>query len=255
MMVRVGLRRWRRSGGDVLGGDLRLFYLLWLTAVEDGAFEADEPEPAPGLGPMTGALEAFIDFFGIDRDLVEAAAEGATAAGSGGASSDAGRRVIAAMSDGEKTGLLVRLFDGDPHVAAELRAMVRKGLGPGPSPTTRRTVGELRARACAIRLSRERAEADHAAEERQRQADAAREAEQMRLEAIRCRGESVWREVEDDIERRSAASYGRAVALLSDLRTLAEKQGAIEEFLGRLQAIRERHARKERLIKRLMAIG
>jgi hypothetical protein len=241
--------------GDVLAGDLRLFYLLWLTAVEAGAFEADEPEPAPGLGPMTGALEAFVDFFGIDRDLVQAAGEGATAASSDGMASDADRRVMAAMSDGEKTGLLVRLFDGDPHVAAELRAMVRQGLEAGRPSATRRTVGELRARAGAIRLFRERAEADRAAEERQRQADAAREADQMRLEAVRRRGESVWREVEDDIELRSAASYGRAVALLSDIRTLAEKQDAIEEFLRRLQALRERHARKERLIKRLVAIG
>ena len=29
----------------------------------------------PGLGPMSGALEAFAEFFGIDRDLVAAAAE------------------------------------------------------------------------------------------------------------------------------------------------------------------------------------
>ena len=33
---------------EVLAGDLRLFYLLWLTAVEAEAFEADEPEPMPG---------------------------------------------------------------------------------------------------------------------------------------------------------------------------------------------------------------
>lgn len=30
---------------EVLAGDLRLFYLLWLTAVEADAVEADEPEP------------------------------------------------------------------------------------------------------------------------------------------------------------------------------------------------------------------
>ena len=40
---------------DVLGGDLRLFYLLWLTAVEADVFEPDEPEPLPGIGPITGA--------------------------------------------------------------------------------------------------------------------------------------------------------------------------------------------------------
>ena len=140
---------------EVLAGDLRLFYLLWLTAVEADIFEADEPEPMPGIGPMTAALEAFTEFFGIDPDLVEAAAE-RSAVGSA-ISADAARGVIAAMPDGEKTGLLVQLFEGAPHVTAELRAEVRKRLGreTGAPPAAARTVGELRARAEAIRLARE----------------------------------------------------------------------------------------------------
>ena len=60
---------------EVLAGDLRLFYLLWLTAVVADTFEADEPEPMPGIGPMTAALEAFTAFFSIDLDLVQVAAE------------------------------------------------------------------------------------------------------------------------------------------------------------------------------------
>jgi hypothetical protein len=242
---------------EVLSGDLRLFYLLWLMAVEVDALEADETEPMPGIGPMTGALEAFADFFGIESDLVEAAAERPVVASVDVASSDAVCRVIAAMPDREKTGLLVRLLDGDPHVATELRAAVRRGLDRkvGTSPTPQRTVGELRLRANAIRLARERAEEDEAAEERRRQADAAEKTHQTRLEAIRRRGESVWREVEDEIERRNSAGYDKAASLLSDLKALAEKQGTIDEFLRRLNAIRERHARKERFVERLAAIG
>lgn len=36
---------------DVLGGDLRLFYLLWLMAVETGTAPLDAPEPLTGIGP------------------------------------------------------------------------------------------------------------------------------------------------------------------------------------------------------------
>jgi hypothetical protein len=242
---------------EVLSGDLRLFYLLWLTAVEHDALEADETEPMAGIGPMTGALEAFADFFGIEPDLVQAAAERPTVASLDGVSSDGVCKVIAAMPDREKTGLLVRLFEDDPQVAAELRATVRKGRDrqTGTSLTPPRTVGELRLRADAIRLARERAEEDEVAEERRRQADAAEKAYQTRLETIRRRGESIWREVEDEIERRNSASYDKAATLLSDLGALAEKQGAIDEFLRRLNAILERHARKERFIERLAAIG
>jgi hypothetical protein len=241
---------------EVLAGDFRLFYLLWLTAVEADAIEADEPEPMPGIGPMTGALETFADFFGIDPDLVQAAAERSATSNSD-ASLDSARQVIAAMTEREKTGMLARLFDGDPHVAAELRLTVRKRLESetGSSTAVPRTAGELRGRASAIRLCRERIEAKKAAAERQRQMEAAEKVRQTRLEAIRRRGENVWQEVEDEIERRNSGSYDRAAALLTDLRALAEKQGTIKDFLRQLHEIRARHVRKERFIARLAAIG
>src|SRR5882757_6158582 len=59
---------------ELLEGDLRLFYLLWLVGVEEGALDSDLLEPLPGLGPLTPALEAFAEFFDIDFDLVDAAA-------------------------------------------------------------------------------------------------------------------------------------------------------------------------------------
>ena len=60
--------------GDILAGDPRLFYLLWLSAVAEDLLPDDTPEPLPGLGPLTGGLEAAAAFFDIDRDLVEAGA-------------------------------------------------------------------------------------------------------------------------------------------------------------------------------------
>ncbi len=62
---------------DLLSGDWRLLYLLWLAEVELGGRKDDETEPLPGIGPLAGALSAFTEFFRIDSDLVEAAAEAA----------------------------------------------------------------------------------------------------------------------------------------------------------------------------------
>ena len=241
----------------LLSGDLRLFYLLWLTAVEDEAIDADASEPMPGIGPMTGALEAFANFFGIEQELVQAAAETSAAASEDDMSSDAARAVIEAMPDHEKTALLVRLFDGDPHLVAELQAAVRKSRRQRTETPTRalRTIRALRARADDIRLARERADAEKAAEEKRRQTEAAERARQARLMAIQRRGDSVWREVEAEIERRNAAGYDKAADLLSDLKAIAEQYGTSEAFLRRLLAIRERHARKERFIERLAPIG
>jgi hypothetical protein len=241
---------------EVLAGDLRLFYLLWLTAVQAEVFEADQPEPMPGTGPMSASLEAFAEFFGIDSDLVQAAAERSTVATASAMSAEAVEGIISAMTDADKTTMLSRLFDGDPHVAAELRAKVRNGMASDADaqPIVARTVGELHARAAAIGLARGQAAAEKLAAEHNRRVKEAEKARQARLLAIARRGDGVWREVEAEIERRNAAAYDKAAGLRFDLQAVAKERGTIEDFLRRLHAIREKHVRKERFIERLAAL-
>ncbi len=242
---------------EVLAGDLRLFYLLWLTAVQDEIFEADTPEPMPGIGPITGPLEAFAEFFGIDPDLVQAAAERGGQGEPSALSADAVRAIISAMPDPEKTLMLSKLYDGDPHVAVELRAKVRQHVATerDAPPAVPRTVGELRARAAVIGLARKEAAARKLEAERTRAAEEAEKARQARLTAIARRGEGAWRDVEADITRSNASAYDRAAGLLIDLRAVAEDRGTLPDFEKRLRAIRERHARKERFIERLAKMG
>ena len=242
------------SRADLLAGDQRLFYLLWLMAVENEVFREDAPEPLPGLGPLTGALEAFARFFDIDSDLVRAAAERSATGMSDAASSAAAGTVIAGMSGAGKTQWLTRLWDGDPHVGAELRAAVRRQTATGGGTQTeppRRTVGELLARAKVLGEERERAEAERAAAERARLARQAEAARQARADALRKRGEGVWRDVETEIEYRNASAYDKAALLLSDLRVVAEQQGTLADFSRRVRSIRERHVRKARFLDRI----
>ncbi len=147
---------------DVLAGDLRVFYLAWLIGVESEAVDAEAPEPLPGLGPMTEALGAFADFFQLDPDLVAAAAERPAIMRSEPVSADAARHRLAAMDDPAKTGLLVRLFEGDPHVAIELRSMIQGHDEDSIAAAAPRTAGELLERTETIRLAREEAEAEAA---------------------------------------------------------------------------------------------
>jgi hypothetical protein len=235
--------------GDVLAGDLRLFYLLWLTAVQDQLVTDEEIEPLPGIGPLTGPLEAFAAFFGVDPDFVLAAAErdGDVAA----MSKDDLRETLAAISEFEKTELLLRIVDGDPHVAAELRRRAREKC---PASTTRRTASDLRIRAREIAEARERADAEHREAERRRQAEEADKARRARLTALRQRGPSVWREIEDEIERRNASGYDQAASLLFDLHALAAQEGNQDDFNRRLASIRARHEKKGKFIERLTRI-
>jgi len=60
--------------GEIAHGDFRTLYLVWLMAVEDGHVDGAEIEPLPGIAPLSPPLRAFAEFFGMDLDLVAAAA-------------------------------------------------------------------------------------------------------------------------------------------------------------------------------------
>ncbi|HEY9536541.1 MAG TPA: hypothetical protein VIS03_03030 [Kiloniellaceae bacterium] len=236
---------------DVAAGDLRLFYLLWLTAVQDDLVSDEEVEPLPGVGPVSPALEGFAEFFGVDPDLMQAAAE--LAEGDATTSKDDLRETLAAIPDREKIDLLLRVADGDNYVVTELRRRLRRRR---PAPTLPpRTAGALRARAREIAEARERADAERREAERRRQAKQAEKERRARLRTLKQRGAAVWREIEDEIERRNAAGYDRATSLLCDLQVLAMEEGSQSDFARRLASIRARHERKGKLIERLATLG
>jgi hypothetical protein len=67
---------------DLASGDERVLYLGWLLGVQCCEIDDDGVEPArpDGLGRLSPTLDSFIDIMGIDRDLIAAAAEGASRA-------------------------------------------------------------------------------------------------------------------------------------------------------------------------------
>ncbi len=243
---------------DLLAGDQRFYYLLWLLGVPIGEVRGEAPEPLPGLGPLTAPLLAFGKLFDIDPDLMHAAAERpAVPAAAAATSPDAGRRYVRAMTEAEKSALLLRLLDGDPHVAADLQAGLRAMLAEdNPAPAMmRRTLAELQARAGEVREAREQKAREAARAAAERQAKAAERARRARLDALSQRGKAVWPEVEAQIELRNASGYDRATALLVDLEALAKEEGTETAFARRVAAIRERHGSKKRFIERIEGLG
>ena len=133
---------------DLLAGDWRMFYLLWLMEAQTGTLEDDEREPLMGIGPLNGGLETFADFFHIDPDLVQAAAEESPYTSGTETPTVATRQAaIAAISDDEKATLLERLAADDPYVVAEVRSRIREALAPSTDEIQdrRRTVSTLHA--------------------------------------------------------------------------------------------------------------
>ncbi len=115
--------------GDIMEGDLRSFYLVWLMAVEDGHVCPEAMEPLPGIAPLSAPLRAFADFFGIDPDLVEAAATDGEAAPPPDAKRAAAETFIRSLPEEDKVALLLQLHEGDPHLGAELRRLCLEATG------------------------------------------------------------------------------------------------------------------------------
>ena len=242
-----------RSG--ILNGDLRLLYLVWLMAVDAGVVADNAIEPAIDLSPLSGAHEAFADFFAIDADLIDAAIveDGAPKDEPGLAQAHA---LIQALPEREKAALLIELFDGnDPHLATGFRRRIRERLSRPRDESRRRTAGDLRWAARKISERRRRREEEQAVAERRRKELEKAKEEQRRLEALKRRGEAVWTDIEAAIVLRNAPGYDKAATLLADLRMVAEQLGKMATFRRRLEDICERHARKGRFLEKLASLG
>lgn len=244
---------------ELASGDLRALYLGWLLCAQAGEFDDGDAEPPcpPGLGRLSAALEAFVAFMRVDRDLLEAAAAGSPQAEETVAAEDV-ERWVSGLPEAETKGLLVRLVRGDePHLRAELVRRLRSSRAGPPSKTAaeRRTVGELLGAAERRAEGRRHREAERAARERAQQEREAAEAREHHLDSLARREAKAWGEVEALIATKQPGRYDVAVALLRDLRELAVRSGRqeeVEEHLGRLH---EQHAKKSSFIARLRAAG
>lgn len=239
---------------DICAGDVRSFYILWLTAVERRHLPDHVEEPLPGIGPLTPPLEALAEFFGVDMDLVRAAGESPPGTESGVSFADSSRKFIKSIPETEKTALLLRVVDGDPHVAAELKSRIRgaqagAALGSG---TKLRTAGEIRERSLAVREERRAEQARRRERARLRKQREAKRARKARLESIKRTGvDQVWGEVEREVGFGHGAAYDRAVVVLADLQALAEEGGTLDAFRARVHSLRRLHARKWSFIEKL----
>jgi hypothetical protein len=106
---------------------------VWDDAEERGDAEGDdliEPPVPPGLGQLSAPLQAFVEFFDIDQDLVGAAA---TASPALKATDEPIERWVPLLPEAERNSLLVRAARGEP-IGAELlrRLMEAEGFTVNP---------------------------------------------------------------------------------------------------------------------------
>jgi hypothetical protein len=220
---------------ELMRGDLRVAYLAWLLAVQAHVVDDEHIEPPvpPGLAALTAAQAALVEFLRIDADLLAASATGSAADLE---DTEAVRAWAMALPPGAKDAWLARAID-DPDLAigAELRRTFRSERKVSPHP--RRSVAELRVAAEAMREKREQAER-LATKKAKKAAEAAKK---KRLNALRTRLDSAWRELEALIDQKD---YDVAMKLAIDLRDLARRDGSVTAFASQFEQMRKRLLRR-----------
>jgi hypothetical protein len=246
-----------QARSDLAAGDLRLLYLAWLLAIQWDDVDDDDTEPPvpAGLGNLSAALQAIVDFFEIDADLIAVAAEASP--DSAEEKDDGLAEWVTSLPAAEKDKLLTMVAAGE---IAQVRTLMRRrfrGNGIGRSAPSRpaRTIADLWEAASSRKAEREKAEEQRQCEEQARQAAAKAATYEKRLDELAPRTEAAWKHAAELIEARSPREYDQATALLRDLYALAERQGDSAGFTTRFLQLRTQHARKPSLQERFDKAG
>lgn len=249
MSALVGIR------SELAAGDLRPLYLAWLAGLTLSTAGELEPPVPPGLATLTAAQRALADFLRVDSDLLAAAAETSAQQEK---TTDVSRRLeawVAQLPVAEKNRLLLRVVEDHAAVRMELLRRFHDAHMPNLPTSQRRTVDELLDAASRRRGDRKRRIAARRAEEETRRQEALALAREHRLDDLARDEEAAWSRIDALIATRKPGEYDAAVALLTDLQALAEREGRPDAFTRRSQALRHTHARKTSLIERLGRAG
>ena len=209
---------------QLIKGDLRALYLLWLCAAyddnEDPA-DTNEPPVPHGLNKMPARSIDLLPFFGLDPFTCEAAAIGVTDLAEVNDGSDPIETWANSISDQRSKTLLVRFLKDDPAASkAELLAEIR---GSG-SVVRRRTTARERTLAEVLEATEKLRSKDNDNQAKKAQAEARRVAakaekeRRARMEKMKDSPASWLLQAEKTAAAGGTHNYQAAAEILSDLR-------------------------------------
>ena len=121
-----------QARSELAAGDLRLLYLAWLLVLQSNeVYDEDIEPPVPaGLGDLSAGLQAVVDFFEIDEDLIAVAATASLPIEEPRGQTE----WIASLAAEEKDELLARVAGGEgAQVQALLMRRFRATGGTAPA--------------------------------------------------------------------------------------------------------------------------
>ena len=221
---------------ELMEGDLRALYIVWLAAQEMiGIEEEDEeddtkqsiPPIPPGFKKLTSAQQALADFLQVKPSLLAAAAQHSEA-GTAKVKDDFATW-IERLPQERRNDYLLRLANNEPGLSRQLVKELRD-LG-GSKETTASSTGErisyptllAESKGLQARLARERREEEEKAHQRQ-------------MQYIHDRQNEYWQEIEQAAGRKNSGGYDQALRLLIELREAMQHFNEGQQFEERFQS-------------------
>ena len=240
---------------EIAGGDLRPLFLVWVSGLYIGDEDSDGSVPPipEGLNDLTRAQKKLADYLRVDGDILAAAAE--RSAPTQPPTMSLGEW-IAGLPVEQKNSFIEAVISGsDPAAVAfmQRRFQLESAAPKSELATGGVTITQLLAEAREIQRDRKaHALAKKKREAERRATEAAAERERHIAKLMGDEGPA-WKSVETIVENKQAADYPNAVRTLADLKEVAVRRGALEDFSRRVRQMREMHKGKRKFVTTLDA--
>ncbi|MFH1314754.1 MAG: hypothetical protein ABIJ00_16235 [Candidatus Eisenbacteria bacterium] len=242
---------------ELLRGDMRSLYIGWLVAVTGEMMDEDEMEPISitGLGSLTAAQQALVEFLEVDPDLLAGAGAGSPAAEGEDISQKDLDGWIDALPRDVVTAVLKQLLEGKGQLAEQSIknrfAAWQRGLRNDRSEAPRRTVGELRkntenAQQIRIQILKR---------DRKRREIKRRKEREVYLKNLSSDFPKAWKSVQKTVARGSGRAYDEACRALIDISDAYALQKKTKRFQEEMKESMADHMRRKALIQRLVKAG
>ena len=242
-----------QARSELAAGDLRLLYLTWLLALQSDEVDDEDAEPPvpAGLGNLSAGLQAVVDFFEIDEDLIAVAAASSPSA----QEPEGMAGWITSLPAEQKDALLVQVVTGEGAQVQALLLRRFRATSGSPSAASSRTAAELWQAAVDRKAARAEAAERRRLEAEARRTTARAAAYAKHLDQLATQTEAAWEKAAELIETKRPRDYDLAVSLLRDLQALAERQDDPTTFRKRFLDLRAQHQRKPSLLDRFDQAG
>src|SRR5215469_7299304 len=244
---------------ELMEGDLRALYIVWLTAQimiegydeeeyedeeEEEDWEITVPPVPPGFGTLTAAQYALAELLQVPQELLLAAAHHSKAAAP--SPGDDFAAWVKLLPPDRQNDYLVRLAHNEPglsrQLVRELRELGQDKTRAAPSTGEEVTYATLLTESREIRARQER--------EKREQAQAAR---LRHLQEVHDHQDTYWHQVEQAVMRGTGTGYDEALRSLVELRDAADHFNETQKFQDHFRAWVRPHLRRPAFVKRLQA--